>query len=62
VGSNGGRVGSREAGYERGSARLGVARDRDDMEDVDDAIDGAMLDTVEDSVDVERLDCIEKRE
>lgn len=62
VGSSMGRVGSSEAGYERGSVRLGVAREREDMEDVDEAIDGAMLDMVEDKVEVEWLDCMDRRE
>jgi hypothetical protein len=32
------------------------------MEEVEDAIEGATLDIVDDRVEVERFDCIDKRE
>ena len=57
-----GRVGSNEDGYERGSVRRDGALERDDMEELDDARDGAIsLDIVE-SVDVDMLDAMERRE
>jgi hypothetical protein len=62
VGSRVGRVGSRDDGYERGSVRLEGALDRDDIEELDDAMDGAIsLESVE-SVDVDMLDAMERRE
>lgn len=39
-----------------------MARDREDIDEVEDAIEGATLDMVDDKVEVEWFDCIDKRE
>jgi hypothetical protein len=57
-----GRVGSSEVGYERGSVRLDGARERDETDEVDEAIDGAISLAMVESVDVDMLDAMERRE
>jgi hypothetical protein len=57
-----GRVGSNEAGYERGSVRRDPALERDEIEELEDAIDGAMSLFIVESVDVDMLDAMDSRE
>lgn len=57
-----GRVGSSEDGYERGSVRRDGALERDDIDELDDARDGAMSLFMVESVDVDMLDAIDSRE
>jgi len=57
-----GRVGSNEVGYDRGSVRLDGALERDEMEDVDEAIEGAISLFMVDSVEVDMLDATDIRE
>jgi hypothetical protein len=55
-------VGSREDGYERGSWRRDGALEREEMEELDEAIEGAISLEMVDSVDVDILDAMDNRE
>jgi hypothetical protein len=62
VGSRVGRVGSKEDGYERGSVRLDGTLEREDIEELEDATDGAKSLAMVEMVEVDMLDATEKRE